>query len=149
MFKLDIEHSNKYLANNQDVSDLNHGMSPIVNQLIGDMLIKEPLIMPSSILTRLQHEVPQEVLPTIDQIQQFKYRYNKKLNENNDEMDQVDNLIEKHKYHSAINPNEGFIFASRNGTGSDEDPIYICITALSWLTWLQRHVILFIVYLPS
>lgn len=135
---MENEHANRYLSTNDEKNDHNHGMAPCANRLIEDMLNKEPLAMPTSIWTPLQHEIPQEVLPTIDQVQQFKYRFNKKFTQSDHEMDQVDKLIEQHKYHSGIKPNEGFIFASRNGKGSDEDPIYIFITAIDWLTWLQK-----------
>ena len=40
--------------------------------------------------------------------------------------------------HWAIDPNTGFIFAAKNGSGSDDDPLNICITSINWLTWLKK-----------
>jgi len=66
------------------------------------------------------------LLPTLDQIRHFKYRLLKKHTAGIDERSRVDDIIAERKYQPGIDPNKGFIFASKNGTGTDDDPVSIC-----------------------
>lgn len=104
------------------------------------MLKVNSLITPLTLFTNLQGDgsVSKENLPTIKQVQSFKARALKSANGQDDEMQRVDKFIAENQYKPDIDPNKVFVFASRNGTGSDESPFTVCITALNWLTWVQK-----------
>ena len=147
IIKANNEHSNMYKENAQHVHDHEHGMNPIVRAHIIQALKDRPTLKPSTIKTNLLIESQKEGssifgvdLPDLDRIRRLKYYVSKKDTDNKGDRDKVEQLIKERGYTAGIDPNKGFIFAARNGTGADDDPLTICITALNWLTWLNSFV---------
>lgn len=135
------EHSNKYYDQQHTLADHISGIVPSVRSKIVDIIKINPLIKPMTIWSNLDRDltIPKEYLPNHKQIQRLKSKLLSKDGEG-DEIGRVDTLIKEHSYQANIDPNKAFIFASRNGSGSDVDPFAICITALNWLTWLNEYV---------
>lgn len=109
------------------------------------MIDQKPLIKPSTIAKNLileskkpESAIEVEWLPQMTQIQRLKYSHLNKHNNLSQEREEVGKLIEQRQYKPTICPNDGFVFAAKNGIGSDADPLLICITALNWLTWIKK-----------
>lgn len=108
------------------------------------MLTVNPLIKPMTIWNNLDKDasVLKEYLPTHEQIGRLKSQLARDNRVEGDEIARVDAIINENQYKDNIDPNIAFIFASRNGTGSHNDPLSVCITALNWLIWLKEYVII-------
>ena len=94
-----------------------------------------------TVFNNLFHDstVPKELVPTNQQISSLKFRLRDKIDQGADEVTRVDKYIDEHQYVPGMDPDKPFIYAAKNGIGSDEDPLYIGITALNWLAWVQRY----------
>lgn len=113
------------------------------------MIDENQLIKPSTIFKNLIHEInkPESQIsagkmPTLNQVARLKYNHLSKGFKLSEERKLVDILILERQYNPDIDPNKGFIFAAKNGSGTDDDPLCICITGLNWLIWLKKFTFL-------
>lgn len=109
------------------------------------MIDNNQLIKPSTIVLNLINEIDKpeskitaDKMATRAQVARLKHNHLSKGVKLSEERKVVDEIIIERQYKHDIDPNKGFIFAAKNGSGADDDPLCICITGLNWLIWLKK-----------
>lgn len=121
-----------------------YGFDPAVRRFLVDMLNDHPRILPSTMGKNLIIESRKETsniyglaLPNLQQLQRLKSNL-KNCDDGLVDREKMAQIISERGFKIGLSEDKVFIFGARNGSGEDNDPLMICVTSLSWLSWLRK-----------
>ena len=137
-------HANKYEEETdiRKLPGIHYFYKSEINKLLADEAGKTPFAI-LKILTKRRCDKcpgydPSFPLPTLAQIRNYRRSYGPTSSFNN-EYEQVLELINQLSYNAESDDKTAFTYGVKMGTGSDNDPLYICFTSKHLLKNISKY----------